>query len=131
MDLYIKGEQAVKDLTYKSFPKVCEILELQFSLVDKIFHTLKLTQLKDEEKCFLLITTLGLKTLYNAFNSVLKGYLNNSEVLIRMGAECFISAMYLKHNPDKSKKWVDGKSINELGINRFKIAKELDNLVIK
>lgn len=127
--MYRKEETNIFNQFYNNFETKCDT----FTIIVEVFEeTLKSTKYKTDEYdkyVIILLGCLNLKCLVSVFDRLSKGYLSDSEALIKKACETFLAQIFFYNNLEKAEDYCNKNiKLNKIIGNRYELAKKLDEL---
>lgn len=127
---FAQQESLVEEEFEKYFNKKIQIFNLQIIFFEKLLYKIaenKLVKIGDDSKYAIsLLASIGLKSFISSLDRLSKGYLGDSESLLKRPIEGLIIQSYFFNNPEKAKEYIyQNKEIRKFG-NRADMSKIID-----
>lgn len=129
--IFNQEEELVQKEFNAAFGPKTKLLKRQILMLESLLNLIgesKLVRENDYDTYTIsLLASISLKSVISCHNRLSKGYIGDSEAVLKRVIECFLAQCYFSKKIDKAKEWVDGKIIlGKLEGNRANLAKWLD-----
>ena len=128
---YFSNEEALVTREFEAvFKEKVHIFNLQVAFLEKLLHKIgedKLVRSDDGSKYAIsLLASIGLKSFVSSLDRLSKGYMGDSESLLKRPIEGLIIQSYFLKNPEKAKEYIfHNKEIRKFG-DRASMSKIID-----
>ncbi len=124
-----KEERLVLNQFKSNFKKEINLFRNILSTLQIILESSKTSTKDYNRNSVLVLAGLNYKGFTGSFDRISKGYISDSEAILKKTIESFLAQGYLFLNPAKAKKWYKGEmELKSLESNRLVLSKKLDIL---
>ncbi|HOX95977.1 MAG TPA: hypothetical protein PLI45_01220 [Candidatus Woesebacteria bacterium] len=129
--IFNQEEELVEKEFNASFESKIKLFKRQVLMLESLLKLIgesKLVKENEYDKYSIsVLASIALKSVISSQDRLSKGYIGDSEAVLKRVIECFLAQCYFSKNPDKAKDWVEDKiSLGKLEGDRSNLVKWLD-----